>query len=181
MSTHAMSAFFTTLTIACWIACAGTWALAFMRARAPASAAAAAFSDLGRAALWLAALVAVVTTLGSLYYSEVAHFVPCKLCWYQRIAMYPLGFTLVVAALRRDRRVWWYVVPVSAAGTAFAVYHSQLQAFPSQHSSFCTLSEPCTIRYVWELGFVSLPLMALTAFVTIITLVLTARASMDDA
>src|SRR4051812_10965964 len=55
--------------------------------------------------VWLAALVAVVATCGSLYLSEVAHFVPCTMCWYQRIAMYPLAPMLVVAAWRRDRGI----------------------------------------------------------------------------
>lgn len=126
--------------------------------------------DIARVGLWLAWLVAVVTTLGSLYFSEIAHFTPCKLCWYQRIAMYPLSLTLLVAALRRDRRVGWYAVPLAAVGAAFAVYHTQLQAFPRQHSGFCTTTEPCTVRYVWEFGFVSLPFMALSAFVFIITM-----------
>ena len=123
-----------------------------------------------RLGLWLAWLVALVTTLGSLYFSEIAHFTPCKLCWYQRIAMYPLAIVLLVAAFRRDRRIAWYVVPVAIVGAGFAAYHTQLQAFPSQHSSFCTTTEPCTVRYVWEFGFVSLPLMALSAFVFIITM-----------
>lgn len=118
---------------------------------------------------------------GSLYYSQVAHFVPSALCWYQRIAAYPLAIILVVASFRRDRNVWWYVVPQAVIGAGFAVYHTQLQAFPSQHSSFCTISEPCTTRYVWEFGFVSLPLMALTAFVTIITFVLVARSVPEQA
>ncbi len=117
---------------------------------------------------------------GSLYYSEVAHFVPCKLCWYQRIAAYPLGVLLPVAAIRRDRDVWFYVVPLATVGAGFAIYHAQLQAFPAQGSSFCTVTEPCTTRYVWEWGFMSLPLMALSAFVVIITLVLIARSRAED-
>jgi disulfide bond formation protein DsbB len=84
--------------------------------------------------------------------------------------MYPLAMVLLVATLRRDRRIAWYVVPVAIVGAGFAAYQTQLQAFPSQHSSFCTTTEPCTVRYVWEFGFVSLPLMALSAFVFIITM-----------
>lgn len=120
--------------------------------------------------------VALVTTLGSFYYSEVAHLVPCRLCWYQRIARYPLSFTLLVGALRHDRRVWLYAVPQAAVGAAFAVYHTQLQAFPKAGSPFCTTAEPCTVRYVWEFGFVSLPFMALAAFAFVITMTLVARA-----
>jgi disulfide bond formation protein DsbB len=117
---------------------------------------------------------------GSLYFSQVAHFTPCALCWYQRIAMYPLSIVLLIAALRGDRRVAWYVVPVATIGALFAAYHTQLQAFPSQHSSFCTLAEPCTVRYVWEFGFVSLPFMALSAFVFVITMTAVAATFESD-
>jgi disulfide bond formation protein DsbB len=175
MSTHAMSVFFALLALACWCAVATVAILAAAHRIRPDGAAGLLFEDLAGIALWLAFLVAAVTTLGSLYYSEVAHFVPCKLCWYQRIAMYPLSVVLLVGALRRDRRVWWYVVPQAIVGAGFALYHTQLQAYPSQGSSFCTLSEPCTTRYVWELGFVSLPFMALSAFALVVALVLAAR------
>ena len=177
MSTSSVSLFFGLLTIAAWAGTVGIWTLAIAHRRAPDSSLAVMFEDVGQVALWLGALVAVVTTCGSLYFSEVAHFVPCKLCWYQRIAMYPLSATLLVAAVRRDARVWWYVVPQAVVGAGFSIYHTQLQAFPSQHSSFCTVTEPCTVRYVWEFGFVSLPLMALSAFALVITLVLAAHAT----
>lgn len=121
----------------------------------------------------LAWAVAVVATLGSLYYSEIAHFVPCKLCWFQRIAMYPLAVTLGIATFRRDRGFRPYVLAHCAIGGAVALYHSFLQWFPPEGgSSFCTRDAPCTERYVWEFGFVSLPFMALTAFLLIAVLVL---------
>ena len=170
MSTADLSRFFATLALACFAATAGVLALALVAWRRPESAAGALFDDVVRVGLWLAWLVALVTTLGSLYFSEIAHFTPCKLCWYQRIAVYPLAIVLLVAALKRDRRIAWYVVPVAIIGAGFAAYQTQLQAFPSQHSSFCTTTEPCTVRYVWEFGFVSLPLMALSAFLFIITM-----------
>ena len=179
MSTRTFSLFSAVLALACWAGTALLIALAATRRRHPG--AAGLYEDVSHAALWIAALVAIVTMTGSLYYSEVAHFVPCKLCWYQRIAAYPLTIVLLVAAIRRDRRVWRYVVPLAAVGAGFAAYHAQLQAFPEQTSSFCTVTEPCTTRYVWEWGFVSLPLMALSAFVFIITLVLIARSHDEDA
>jgi disulfide bond formation protein DsbB len=173
VSTRTFSSFFAVLALACW---AGTvLLLALVIARRRRAGAADLYEDVSQAALWIAALVAFVTMAGSLYYSEVAHFVPCKLCWYQRIAAYPLAALLLVAAIRGDRRAWLYVVPLAVAGAGFAIYHAQLQAFPDQGSSFCTVTEPCTTRYVWEWGFLSLPLMALSAFVFIITLVLVAR------
>ena len=64
------------------------------------------------AALWIAFLVAAVAMAGSLYFSEVANYMPCRLCWFQRIAMYPLAVILLVAAIRGDRGVRWYAVPL---------------------------------------------------------------------
>jgi len=127
--------------------------------------------DLSRVALWLAFAVALTCTLGSLYFSEIAKFTPCKLCWYQRIAMYPLVLLLGIAAARRDRGIRVYVLAQAAIGAGIAAYHSWLQAFPSSSSSFCTVDAPCTERHVWELGFVSIPFMSLAGFLLIIALV----------
>lgn len=177
MSTADVSVFFALLSLACWAATIGLWAMAAVSRRRPDGEVALLFDDVRRVGLWLAWIVALVTMLGSLYFSQIAHFTPCALCWYQRIAMYPLAIVLLVAALRRDRAIAWYVVPVATIGALFALYQTQLQAFPHQHSSFCTLTEPCTVRYVWEFGFVSLPFMALSAFAFVLTMtVLVARA-----
>ncbi|MFN8038495.1 MAG: disulfide oxidoreductase [Acidimicrobiales bacterium] len=126
--------------------------------------------DLGRVALWLAAAVALTCTLGSLYFSEIAKFTPCKLCWYQRIAMYPLVLLLGIAAVRRDRGIRVYGLALAAIGACVSTYHTWLQAFPTSSSSFCTVDAPCTERHVWELGFVSIPFMALAGFLLIIAL-----------
>src|SRR5690606_31914870 len=132
--------------------------------------------DLGRASLALAWVVATVATLGSLYYSEIADFTPCTLCWYQRICMYPLAVVLGIATFRRDRSVRWYVAPMAAIGAVVASYHSYIQAYPPPSgTAFCTLEAPCTARYVWELGFVSLPFMALAGFAFIVTMMVLAR------
>ena len=175
MSTPTVSRFFAVLALACWVGVAAVVGLVIARRRRPGGRADDAYRDVQRNALWLAWIVALVATLGSLYYSEIAHFVPCKLCWYQRICMYPLAVILLVAAVRRERRIWMYVLPQAVVGAGFALYHTQLQAFPSQGSSFCTTLEPCTVRYVWQFGFVSLPFMALSAFSFIITMLLVAR------
>ncbi len=175
MTTETASLFFAILALC---ACAGAVAVAVLLVAARRSSSVAITglrADVGRAALGLAWVVALVTTLGSLYYSEVAHFTPCKLCWYQRIAMYPLALLLGIAALRRDRHIRLYVIAQCAVGAAIATYHSFIQAFPPEGgTSFCTLDAPCTERYVWQFGFVSLPFMALSAFVFIITLMLAA-------
>jgi disulfide bond formation protein DsbB len=132
--------------------------------------------DIGRMALPLAWLVAVVTTLGSLYYSKVQEFVPCELCWYQRICIYPFAVILGIAAWRRDASIRVYAIPVFAIGIVISTYHTWIQAFPpADGTSFCTAAAPCTTRYVWEFGFVSLPFMALSALVVMTVLLLVAR------
>ena len=135
------------------------------------------WETLGPSALWLAFLVALTATLGSLYLSEVAHFVPCKLCWYQRIAMYPLVPILAIAAWKRDVSVVRYVVPLAVIGAAISIYHYQLERFPSQASVSCSADAPCTVVWIWKFHFVSIPLMALSGFALIVALVLVARSS----
>lgn len=121
----------------------------------------------GQIALPLAALVGLTALLGSLYYSEVAHYIPCRLCWYQRIAMYPMPLLLGIAAFRRDHDIRRYVIPLALVGAAISIYHYQLEWFPSQSSPACTLDAPCTVRWVFELGFISMPYMALSGFALI--------------
>jgi disulfide bond formation protein DsbB len=133
-------------------------------------------TELASVALPVAFLVAATATAGSLYYSEVAHYTPCELCWYQRIAMYPLSLMLLIAAVRRDVGVSRYVVPQAVAGAAIAIYHYQLQLFPDQGST-CDSANPCTFQWVDEFGFVSIPFMSLAGFLAIIALVVTARSS----
>jgi len=67
------------------------------------------------------------------------------------------------------------VLPPAIIGAGFAIYHTQLQAFPDQAGPFCKIAEPCTVRYVWEFGFVSIPFMSLAAFSFIITMMLVLR------
>jgi disulfide bond formation protein DsbB len=175
MSEPTLAKFFAILSLLVWAGTILTIILAWLRRMNPDSAAGLLFDDIARNAVWFAFIVALGTTLGSLYLSEIAHFVPCPLCWYQRICMYPLFLALLVGGLRRDRMVWTYVLPPALIGAAFAIYHTQLQAFPNQHSSFCKTTEPCTVRYVWEFGFVSIPFMSLSAFAFIITMMLITR------
>lgn len=128
-------------------------------------------------ALPLAWAVATTSTLGSLYLSEVAKFPPCILCWYQRIAMYPLVVILAVASLRRDRSVKWYVVPVALVGLGISIYHYLIERFPDSVSSVCSTEVPCSTVWVWEFGFLSIPAMAGLGFALVITLVLLAGSS----
>jgi disulfide bond formation protein DsbB len=128
----------------------------------------------GRGALGLAGFVAVLATAGSLYYSEVAGFVPCTLCWYQRIAMYPLIVLIPVAALRADRMAALTIVPISGIGLGLSFYHHYLERFQPEGSQFCQAGAPCTVRWIWEFNYISIPILSMTAFALITTLALLA-------
>jgi disulfide bond formation protein DsbB len=123
----------------------------------------------GPNALWLGGSMAVIATAGSLYYSLGAGFEPCELCWYQRIAMYPLSLLLVLAALWRDRRIVRYVLPMASVGLVISGYHYLIQQFPDLSAGTCSASVPCTAAYIWKFEFVSIPLMAFVSFAAIIT------------
>jgi disulfide bond formation protein DsbB len=116
----------------------------------------------------LAWIVALVTTLGSLYYSEHAGFVPCELCWYQRVLMYPLVIVLGVAWLRRDQKVWLTVLPFVVLGAPLSLYHWLVERVPAfAESSACSVSVPCTAPWFEKLGFVTLAWMAMSSFLLI--------------
>ena len=125
------------------------------------------------AALWLAFLVAAGATLGSLYFSEVADYIPCTLCWYQRIAMYPLAVILGIATFRRDRAIRLYAVPVAAVGLVIAAYHWLIERFPDlEAGGTCSAIVPCTAPWFTEFGFVTLSFMAFSGFALIIVALL---------
>jgi disulfide bond formation protein DsbB len=124
------------------------------------------------ASLALAAIVGLVATLGSLYLSEIAHIPPCQLCWYQRIAMYPLPVILGIAAWRRDFGIRPYAIALAAIGSAISIYHYQLERFPDQSSLSCSVDVPCTTVWIWRFHYISIPFMALSGFALIVTLLL---------
>ncbi len=132
-------------------------------------------------ALGLAWIVALVATLGSLYLSEIAHFEPCTLCWLQRIAMYPLVVILGIGAIRSERAVRWYALPLAAIGAALAGYHALLQRVPGlQGATSCSAQAPCNVMWVREFGFVSIPVMALGGFLLIAALLFVAALDGDQ-
>ncbi|HVL04441.1 MAG TPA: disulfide bond formation protein B [Acidimicrobiales bacterium] len=130
----------------------------------------------GPVALQLGLGVALVATLGSLYLSEVANFPPCRLCWYQRIAMYPLVPVLAVAIRRRDAGVRFYALPLALIGGAISAYHVVLERFPSLESGVCEVANPCTLIWVRRFGYLTIPAMALSAFALLTVLLLAAGA-----
>jgi disulfide bond formation protein DsbB len=124
--------------------------------------------------------VAIISLTGSLYFSEAAHFLPCKLCWYQRIAMYPLVPILAIAAWRRDLGVRWYALPLALIGGTISIYHVLLERFPSLETGACDPNNPCSLIWVERAGYLTIPTMALSAFAFIVTLLLIARRPVEE-
>jgi len=133
----------------------------------------------GPQALSLAAGVAAVSMAGSLYLSEGAHFPPCVLCWYQRIAMYPLVPVLALAARRHDHDVKVYALPLAVIGALISAYHVLVERYPSLETGACDPTNPCSIVWVRRFGYLTIPTMALSAFALIATLLLVARPPSD--
>ncbi len=166
MSTNTITLFLALLAIVCNVFVALTGAAWVIRRRSsgPWETIVEVF---GPGALVLAAAIAIVAMLGSLYLSQVAHFVPCRLCWYQRIGMYPLAVILLIASLRRDPRVWPYAVALAMLALPISIYHVLLERFPSLETGVCEVANPCTIVWVRHFGVVTIPYMAGSAFAAI--------------
>ncbi|TVY06687.1 disulfide oxidoreductase [Paenibacillus cremeus] len=112
--------------------------------------------------------VALVATLGSLYFSEILQYAPCKLCWYQRILMYPLVIILGIAAVRKERHMYLYILPMTVWGAGISLYHYLMQKTEWFKSGAAACGPvPCDVDYIDWFGFVTIPLLALTAFVII--------------
>ncbi|MFN3392779.1 MAG: disulfide bond formation protein B [Meiothermus ruber] len=109
-------------------------------------------------------LVALVATLGSLYYSEVRNFIPCTLCWYQRIAMYPLVFILGIATWRNDAQIRPYALTLSLLGLFWSSYHLLELWVPGLAPNVCKGPIPCNVEYVPSFP---IPLQAAIAFLLI--------------
>jgi len=119
-------------------------------------------------ALFAAWLISLVATLGSLFFSEVMRLPPCVLCWYQRIFMYPLVMVTTIGLLWRDPGSLRYAWPLAVGGLIIAVYHNLLYYHLIPESiTPCTTGVSCTSRQIEWLGFITIPLMSLTAFTLI--------------
>lgn len=119
--------------------------------------------------IWVQALLA---TTGSLFYSEVMGYVPCELCWYQRILMYPLVVIYGVALFKKDIKMGLAGLFLSGIGILVSTYHYLIQkvsAFQELGGS-CTGGVPCNSIYVNYFGFITIPFMAGVAFIVIFVL-----------
>jgi disulfide bond formation protein DsbB len=117
-------------------------------------------------ALYLAWVISLIALLGSIYYGEVLGVEPCRLCWYQRIGMFPLALFLGIATFKNEPKIAFYCLPLIALGGLIAAYHSLMQIFPSLHlASLCGEAASCSLDG-------SIPFFSFFAFVAIGTLIL---------
>lgn len=119
-------------------------------------------------------IVSATSMLGSLFYSEVAGYGPCPLCWYQRIFMYPLAFIFGRALWKKKDEVLDYALLLSVTGGLIALYHylNQIGVVASLPCSAVGYSASCSQRFVMQYGYITLPLMSLTGFALISTMML---------
>ena len=123
--------------------------------------------------LYLSWFVSIVATLGSLYFSEIRGFIPCELCWYQRILMYPFALILGIGTFQNDSSVKKFVLPMAIIGWCISLYHYLLQKVPGfAEIKPCVNGVPCNAQYINWLGFITIPFLALTAFTIIIFLMI---------
>ena len=118
--------------------------------------------------LWIICMITTGAMVGSLYFSEKVGFAPCKLCWYQRIAMFSIAIISFAAALRNDKNIARYTIVLAPIGLLVSTYHYLLEWFPTLETNVCSLDVPCTAVWFRELGFVTLCFMAGCAFITVI-------------
>lgn len=130
-----------------------------------------------RNGIFFAFLTALSATVASLFYSDFAGYVPCILCWYQRVFMYPQIILLGFALLKKKKDIIDYALALVFAGVLVALYHNYISyggtsIFPCDANGFAI---SCAKRYIFELGYVTLPIMSLTSFLLVGTFLWLAR------
>ncbi|MBO3081040.1 disulfide oxidoreductase [Mammaliicoccus sciuri] len=119
-------------------------------------------------ALFISWVIALVAMLGSLYFSEIRQFVPCTMCWYQRIFMYPLVLILGIGSFQNDFNVKKIALPLSIIGLLISTWHYLEQKVPGfAEIKPCTQGVPCSSEYINVFGFITIPFLAGTAFLLI--------------
>ncbi|MEI6327579.1 MAG: disulfide oxidoreductase [Candidatus Roizmanbacteria bacterium] len=115
---------------------------------------------------WIQAIVAM---LGSLYFSDIRHYTPCVLCWYQRICMYPQVLILGIACFKKDINVLRYTIPLTMVGLVISLYHNLIYyKIISEGFVPCSAGASCTTKYFAYFGFVTIPLLSFIAFTVIL-------------
>jgi len=118
-------------------------------------------------------LVASIATLGSLFFSEIMGFVPCSMCWYQRIFMYPLVLIFLINILYPDDKVFKYAMPLVLTGLFFSIYHNLLMFDIIPESIVpCVSGVPCSTEYINWFGIITIPLLSLLSYLALFVLIL---------
>lgn len=118
--------------------------------------------------IFIAWAVSVIAMFGSLYFSEIRQYEPCELCWYQRILMYPFVIILGIATIKKDYQISFYTMILSIIGAGISLYHYGIQKLSllADIAPACG-RVPCTGAYINWFGFVTIPFLALIAFIII--------------
>ena len=136
--------------------------------------------------LWAAFIVAAVATGGSLFYSQVAGFIPCEFCWFQRVYMYPLSIILLLMAIWGDNRTARYMVALPVVGAGISIYHMLIAYGAITEPQACSAIPGVGCNTHWlsgeDFGYLEIPTLALTAFLLLIGfLVLGSAGASEDA
>ncbi len=118
---------------------------------------------------YIAWFIAMMSVVGSLFFSEVMDLAPCVLCWYQRVVMYPLVLIIGIGIVTRDRGWKKYALALTMVGLAISLYHNLLYygVIPEEIAP-CTEGVPCNAVQIEWLGFITIPLMGLAAFLSLV-------------
>lgn len=126
--------------------------------------------------IFVAWLIAAVSTMTSLFFSEIMHLEPCVLCWYQRICIFPLAIILLIGLFPLDKKIIKYALPFAVIGLGFTLYHIALfYGFIPEGLKPCSKGIPCDDDSMVLFGFLPIPLLSVVAFSAIIALLLTAK------
>ena len=137
-------------------------------------------SNLNLTYVFFAFIISLVATLGSLFFSEIMHFVPCSLCWYQRIFMYPLVFLFLINLLFPDDKLFKYAILLVVFGWIISIYHNLLMfGIIPEDLSPCVQGVPCSTVYLNWLGFITIPLLSFFAYTIILILLIKMKRKMS--
>jgi len=134
--------------------------------------------------LWGAFVVASIATGGSLFYSQIEDFIPCEFCWFQRVLMYPLSILTLFLAARGDNRGARYLIPLPVVGAGTSIYHMLIERDVIKEPKACSIRVPggCGINWIanHSFGYLTIPTLALTAFLLLIGFLVLASAGEDE-
>ncbi|WP_419770072.1 MAG: disulfide oxidoreductase [Candidatus Marinarcus sp.] len=121
-------------------------------------------------------ILALTATLGSLFFSEIMHFIPCSMCWYQRIFLYPLVLIFLFHLLYPDEHLFKYAMPLVSVGLFFAVYHNLLMFKIIPETLLpCVQGVPCSTEYINWFGFITIPFLSLVSYLALFILLIIGR------